>query len=183
MPRPARRSRNCRAASRRKWPRGVSKLMRNQDLILVAKKCAGDLGLSQHHRLARADERAAAAQSSLRRRQGHHRLDPRRHAARIGRRLHRHQSGQRRSGRDRRTCCGCSTASSRGCRSRRRAACSPTSTTTLGLIGQGAAGRPGVPVDRGHRGRQPQFWRRSGAVARRRARRGCRCAAAPSATM
>ncbi len=29
---------------------GVSKLMRNQDLILVAKKCAVTIGLSQHHR-------------------------------------------------------------------------------------------------------------------------------------
>ena len=32
----------------------VSKLMRNQDLILVAKKCAGHVGLSQHHRPAAA---------------------------------------------------------------------------------------------------------------------------------
>src|SRR5258705_14236 len=35
----------------------------------------GDISLSQHDRLARADERAATAQSSLRRRQGHHGVD------------------------------------------------------------------------------------------------------------
>ena len=56
-------------------------------------------------------------------------------------------------------------------------------TTTLGLIGQGAAGRSGVPVDRGHRGRQPQLRHRSGAAAARRSRPDCRCAAARSATM
>ena len=42
----------------------------------------GDDGVPQHHRPEGADERAAAAQSSLRRRQGHYRLDPRRHPAR-----------------------------------------------------------------------------------------------------
>ena len=41
----------------------------------------GDVGVSQHHRPEGADERAAAAQPSLRRRQGHYRLDPRRHPA------------------------------------------------------------------------------------------------------
>ena len=41
----------------------------------------GDDGVSQHHRPEGADERAAAAQPSLRRRQGHYRLDPRRHPA------------------------------------------------------------------------------------------------------
>ena len=48
-------------------------------------------------------------------------------------------------------------------------------TTTLGLIGQGASRRSGVSVDRGHRGRQPQLWRRSRAAAGKRARPGCRC--------
>jgi ethanolamine ammonia-lyase large subunit len=38
----------------------------------------GDHGVSQYHRPARTDERPLAAQSSLRRYQGHHRLDPRR---------------------------------------------------------------------------------------------------------
>ena len=160
----------------------VSKLMRNQDLILVAKKCEVTTALSQHHRPARADERAAAAQSSLRRRQGHHRLDPRRPAAGIGRRLHRHQSGQRRSGRDRRTAAAA--------RRHHRAAADSDPGLRAGpchdharIDRAGLAGRSGVPVDRGHRSRQPQFWRRSRAAAARPIRPGCRCGAAPSATM
>jgi hypothetical protein len=105
----------------------VSKLMRNQDLILVAKKCEVVTRLSQHHRPARADERAAAAQSSLRRRQGHHRLDPGRHPARIRRRLHRHQSGQRRPGRHRRAVAAARRDHHAATRFRPRAACSPMS--------------------------------------------------------
>ena len=103
----------------------VSKLMRNQDLILVAKKCRGDHGVPQHHRPARTDERAAAAQSSLRRCQGHHRLDPRRHHAGIRRRLHRHQSGERRSGGDRRTAAAARRDHFDGCGFRPRLASSP----------------------------------------------------------
>ena len=159
----------------------VSKLMRNQDLILVAKKCEVTTALSQHHRPARADERAAAAQPSLRRCQGHHRLDPRRPPAGLGRCLHRHQSGQRRSGRDRR--------SAAAARRHHRAAAD----SDAGLRADpchdhartdraGRSGRSGVPVDRGHGGRQPQFWRRPRAAARGAARPGCRCGAARSAT-
>ena len=44
----------------------VSKLMRNQDLILVAKKCQVTSRIPQYDRPARTHERAAAAQSSLR---------------------------------------------------------------------------------------------------------------------
>ena len=122
----------------------------------------GDHGLPQHDRPARADERAAAAQSSLRRRQGHHRLDPRRHHAGIRRRLHRHQSGQRRSGRDRRPVAAA--------RRDHRAAADSDPGLRAGpcdddawIDRSGLAGRSGVPVDRGHASRQPQFWRRSGA--------------------
>ena len=43
----------------------VSKLMRNQDLILVAKKCPVTTRVSQHHRPAGPDERPPATQSSL----------------------------------------------------------------------------------------------------------------------
>ncbi len=55
-------------------------------------------------------------------------------------------------------------------------------TTTLGLIAQGVSGRSGIPVDRGNGGRQPQFRRRSRAVAAKPGRQGCRSAAARSAT-
>ena len=47
-------------------------------------------------------------------------------------------------------------------------------TTTLKLIGEGLAGRSGIPVDRGHRGRQPQLWRRPRAAARGARRRAAR---------
>jgi ethanolamine ammonia-lyase large subunit len=43
----------------------VSKLMRNQDLIQVAKKCEVTTRFSQHNWLAGADEHAPAAQPSL----------------------------------------------------------------------------------------------------------------------
>ena len=56
----------------------VSKLMRNQDLILAAKKCQVTSAFRNTIGLSRPHERAAAAQPSLRRCQGHHRLDPRR---------------------------------------------------------------------------------------------------------
>ncbi|MGT2439611.1 ethanolamine ammonia-lyase subunit EutB [Bradyrhizobium betae] len=55
----------------------VSKLMRNQDLILARAEMRGRHRLPQHHRPEGADEHAAPAQPSLRRCQGHHRLDPR----------------------------------------------------------------------------------------------------------
>ena len=124
----------------------------------------GDDALSQHHRPARADERAAAAQPSVRRRQGHHRLDPRRHPARFRRRLYRHQSGERRSGRDRRA-----VAAAR--RHHRAAANSDPGLRAdpcddhARVDRAGVAGRSGVPVDRGDRGRQPQFRHRPGAAA------------------
>ena len=72
---------------------GVSKLMYAHP-DPGRQEMRGDVGVSQHHRPEGADERAAAAQPSFRRRQGHYRLDPRRHPVGIGRRLYRHQSGQ-----------------------------------------------------------------------------------------
>jgi ethanolamine ammonia-lyase large subunit len=52
----------------------VSKLMRNQDLILVARKCRVVTALPQHHRPARAAGGAPAAQPPDRRPAGHRRL-------------------------------------------------------------------------------------------------------------
>jgi len=121
--RPAGRCGSCRAASPRKWPPRVSKLMRNQDLILVARKMRGVHRLSRHYRHARADEHTAAA---------HHPFDDARGItasildglllgsgdACIG-----INPARRRSGGDRRTACDCSTNSFRGSRFRPRAAC------------------------------------------------------------
>lgn len=72
----------------------VSKLMRNQDLILAASKCGGD-ALSQHHRPARPPQRTPAAQPSYRRPERHRRQYARRAAVRRRGRGDRHQPGQR----------------------------------------------------------------------------------------
>ena len=135
------------------------------------------------HRPAGADERAPAAQSSHRRRQRHHRLDPRRPAARlaatpcIGINPASDDPGRRSA-----TCCGCSTTSSRGSQIPTQGCVLAHVTTTLGLIEQGA------PVDlvfqsvARHGGRQPQSSASTSRCCARRARRRCRCSAAPSAT-
>ena len=51
-------------------------------------------------------------------------------------------------------------------------------TTTLRCDRARRPGRPGVPVDRRHRGGQPQLWRLARAAGARRARPRCRCNAA-----
>ena len=136
--------------------------------------------LSQHHRPEGPDEHAAAAQPSLRRCQGHHRLDPRRPAARGRRCLHRHQSGERRSGRHR----AIAAAAGRD----HRAAEDPDARLRADPCHHdavadraGRAGRPRLPVGRRHRGRQSQLWHRPRAAEGGAARPGCRRSAARSA--
>ena len=119
----------------------VSKLMRNQDLILVAKKCQvvtrfrNTIGLRGRMSVRLQPNHPIDDVS------GHHRLDPRRPDARLRRRLHRHQSGQRRSRRCSAGWCGCSTRSSPGCEIPTQSCVLTHVTTTLDLIEQGA------PVD------------------------------------
>ena len=145
-------------------------------------KMPGDVGLSQHHRPARADERAAAAQSSLRRCQGHHRLDPRRPPAGIRRRLYRHQSGQRRSRRDRRAVAAA--------RRYHRPAADPDAGLRSDpcddharIDRAGLSGRSGVSVDRGHARRRTAVSASISRCCARPTRPDCRCAAATSAAM
>ena len=90
----------------------VTKLMRNQDLIVVAAKCRVVTRFRNTIGLAGPALRPPAAQPSHRRPARHRRLDPRRPAARLRRRGHRHQSGHRQPDAHRSRCCGCSTTSS-----------------------------------------------------------------------
>ena len=76
--------RACARASRPEMAAAVSKLMRNQDLILAAQQMPRRHALSLHHRAARDAVGAPAAQSPDRRPARHRRLDPRRPAARRG---------------------------------------------------------------------------------------------------
>jgi len=112
-----------RAASPRKWPAAVSKLMRNQDLILVARKCEVFTAFR--------DTIGMRGRMSTRL-QPNHPFDDARGItasildgllARIGRRLYRHQPSERRSGGDRRTAAIARRNSFRGSRFRPRAAC------------------------------------------------------------
>ena len=145
-------------------------------------KMPGHVGLSQHHRPARPDERAAAAQSSLRRRQGHHRVDPRRHPAGIRRRLYRHQSGQRRSHCDRRPAAAA--------RRYHREAADPDAGLRSDPCHDHAridrprlSGRSGVSVGRGHARRRTGVLASISRCCARPTRPDCRCAAATSAAM
>ena len=152
------------AALRRKMAAGVSKLMRNQDLILIARKCQvttrfrntiglpGRMSVRLQPNYPFDDVRGITASilDGLLLGSGDACIginpasdDPKVQSA---------------------TCCGSSIASSRGSRVPTQSCVLTHVTTTLGLIGQGAAGRSGVPVHRWNGGRQPQFWRRPGAV-------------------
>ena len=73
----------------------VSKIMRNQDLILAAKKCPRRHALPQHHRPARHHGGAAAAEPSDRRCRRHRRVHRRRPDVRLRRCRDRHQPGVR----------------------------------------------------------------------------------------
>ena len=74
---------------------GVSKLMRNQDLILGGQEVPGHYAFPQHHRSRRTLVGPAATQSSYRRPQGYRRLDTRWLAVRMRGRRRRHQPRDR----------------------------------------------------------------------------------------
>ena len=101
----------------------TSKIMRNQDLILAARKKRGRHPLPRHHRPQGPHVGAPAAQSSDRRPARHRRLHRRRPHARLRRRRDRHQPGERQRGDDPRSPRACWTTSSPASRSRPRAAC------------------------------------------------------------
>ena len=161
----------------------VSKLMRNQDLIQVAKKCAvttrfrNTIGLRGRMCV---------------RLQPNHPFDDTKGITAsildglliwIGRRGDRHQSGQRRSRRRSAHCCSCSTMCIARFGFRPRPVCSTHVTTTLGLIEQGA------PVDlvfqsiAGTEAANRSFGIDLALLTEGPSRPGWRCSAAPSATM
>jgi hypothetical protein len=132
----------------------VSKLMRNQDLILVAAKCQVITRLSQHPRPARPAGRAPAAQPPHRRSPGHRRVDARRPALWRWRCGDRHQPGHRQPARhhhaaapDRRL-----SRAVRGAHPELRA---HPRHQHAPRHRQGCPGGSGVPVDRRHRGGEP----------------------------
>ena len=130
----------------------VSKLMRNQDLIAVARKCRVVTALPHHDRPARPALRPAAAQPPDRRPARHRRLHPRRAALRLRRRGHRHQPGDRQRPVTRSRCCELIDdvrAALRDPHPVLRA--DPRHDHARGDRAR-RAGRPGVPVDRRHRG-------------------------------
>ena len=107
----------------------VSKLMRNQDLIAVARKCRVVTRFRNTIGPARPPVGAAAAEPSDRRPARHRRLHARRPAARRRRCGDRHQPGLRQHAGARRAAAPARRGASSASRSRRRAACSRTSPT------------------------------------------------------
>ena len=133
----------------------VSKLMRNQDLILAARKCRvvtrfrNTIGLPGRwrcgcSRTTRPTTRAASPRPSL---DGL--------LLRLRRRGDRHQPGHRQRCRSSATCCSMLDDVIQRYEIPTQSCVLAHVTTTLRLIERGRAGRPGVPVDRRHRGGQP----------------------------
>ncbi len=151
----------------------VSKLMRNQDLIAVARKIRVVTPFRTHDRLARPLVGAAAAQSSDRRPRRHRRLDPRRAADGRGRRGDRDQPGHRQ----------CRDHDDAAAAARRDPAglCDPDAELRARARHHDARSRSPrrtrrsvLPVDRGDAGGQYRLRDRSRAARRRRATRRCR---------
>ena len=105
----------------------VSKICRNQDLIVVAAKCRVVTRFRNTIGLAGLPVVAPPAEPSDRRPQGRAGVDHRRPAARLRRRRHRHQSRERQHRSGAASSCISSTTCACGSRRRPSPACSPTS--------------------------------------------------------
>ena len=138
----------------------VSKLMRNQDLILVGQQVPRRHAVSQHDRPARPALDSAAAQSSDGRSGRHRRVDSRRPAVRLRRRGDRHQPGHR-LGRNRHPPARHAGRADRAVRDSHAVVRAGPRHDAARRDRARRAGRPGVSIDRRHRSGQRQLWRQS----------------------